>query len=201
MKYIWDRAKNGRNVRLHGVAFEDAARIFEGPTVEQVDDRFDYNEVRIYAIGIVNGLEITLFIRIGQTMKDASFQPGARQRTKGASTGKISTGRSTSSRSENSRSANSRPARVKSLHGTDWQRLKKMSDREIRRGIAADSDARPTDEKFWSNATVVLPQPKQIVTMRLDSDLLQWFRQRKGYQTRINAILRAYMSAHPEERA
>jgi len=45
---------------LHGIAFEDAARIFEGPTVERVDDRFDYGEVRIYAIGLVNGLEITV---------------------------------------------------------------------------------------------------------------------------------------------
>jgi uncharacterized protein (DUF4415 family) len=32
--------------------------------------------------------------------------------------------------------------------------------------------------------------------MRLDADLLRWFRQQRGYQTRINAILRAYMHAH-----
>ena len=35
-------------------------RIFEGPTVEKVDDRFDYGEIRVYAIGLVNGLEITV---------------------------------------------------------------------------------------------------------------------------------------------
>jgi len=35
-------------------------RIFEGPTLEKVDDRFDYKEVRVYAIGVVNGLEITV---------------------------------------------------------------------------------------------------------------------------------------------
>jgi uncharacterized DUF497 family protein len=34
--------------------------IFEGPTLERVDDRFDYGETRIYAIGVVDGLEITL---------------------------------------------------------------------------------------------------------------------------------------------
>jgi len=60
MRYIWDEDKNRRNIRLHGIAFDDAALIFEGPTVEQVDDRFDYGEVRIYAIGLVNGLEITV---------------------------------------------------------------------------------------------------------------------------------------------
>jgi uncharacterized DUF497 family protein len=44
----------------HGIALQDAARIFDGPTVERVDDRFDYGEVRIYAIGLVNGIEITV---------------------------------------------------------------------------------------------------------------------------------------------
>jgi uncharacterized protein len=49
-----------RNVRRHGIAFQDAARIFDGPTVEQIDDRFDYGEERTYAIGLVNGIEITV---------------------------------------------------------------------------------------------------------------------------------------------
>ena len=40
-----------------------------------------------------------------------------------------------------------------------------------------------------------MPHPKEIVTIRLDADLLRWFRQHPGYQTRINAILRAYMKA------
>ncbi len=56
MRYSWDEKKNRRNVALHGIAFDDAARIFEGATVEQVDDRFDYGEIRVYAIGLVNGL-------------------------------------------------------------------------------------------------------------------------------------------------
>jgi uncharacterized protein len=60
MRYSWDKRKNQRNISRHGIAFEDAQRIFEGPTVEKVDDRFDYGETRIYAIGLVNGLEITL---------------------------------------------------------------------------------------------------------------------------------------------
>ena len=47
-------------IARHGIAFEDAVRIFEGPTLERVDDRFEYGEVRVYAIGIVNGIEITV---------------------------------------------------------------------------------------------------------------------------------------------
>jgi uncharacterized protein (DUF4415 family) len=86
----------------------------------------------------------------------------------------------------------SRPARKT---GTDWQRLDRMSPAAIRKGIQADPEAHPTDEAFWKTAKVVLPTPKKIVTMRLDADLLRWFRQSPGYQTRINAILRAYMQA------
>jgi uncharacterized DUF497 family protein len=60
MHYNWDERKNRSNIRRHGIAFEDAKRIFDGPTVEKVDDRFDYGEVRVYAVGLVNGLEITV---------------------------------------------------------------------------------------------------------------------------------------------
>ena len=52
--------KNPRNLTRHGIAFEDAIGIFDGPTLERVDDRFDYEEERVYAIGVVNGLEITV---------------------------------------------------------------------------------------------------------------------------------------------
>jgi uncharacterized protein len=60
MQYTWDEKKNRRNLALRGISFADAARIFDGPTVERVDDRFDYGETRIYAIGLVNGREITV---------------------------------------------------------------------------------------------------------------------------------------------
>lgn len=60
MRYTWDEEKNRRNIERHGIAFEDAARIFEAETLEREDDRFDYGEIRIYAVGIVNGLEITV---------------------------------------------------------------------------------------------------------------------------------------------
>jgi uncharacterized protein len=60
MRFTWDRRKNAINVRRHGVDFVDAKSIFEGPTVERDDDRFDYGEVRVYAIGLVNGVEVTV---------------------------------------------------------------------------------------------------------------------------------------------
>jgi uncharacterized DUF497 family protein len=60
MNYAWDPRKNRANLARHGIAFEDAIRIFDGPTLEKADDRFDYGEIRVYAIGIVNDLEITV---------------------------------------------------------------------------------------------------------------------------------------------
>lgn len=84
--------------------------------------------------------------------------------------------------------------------GTDWKKLGRMSDGAIRKGVRSDPDAHATDEAFWKDAKVVWPSRKEPVTMRLDADLLEWFRRHRGYQTRINAILRAYMKAHAADR-
>lgn len=78
---------------------------------------------------------------------------------------------------------------------TDWKRLRSLTATEIRKALRHDNDVKPTDEAFWASAEVVMPRPKKAVTMRLDADLLDWFRSTRGYQTRINAILRSYMNA------
>jgi len=79
---------------------------------------------------------------------------------------------------------------------TDWRRVDALTDERIRRGIEEDPDARPTDEEFWKKAKIVMPPVKETMTIRLDADVLEWFRrQGRGYQTRINAILRSYMRA------
>ncbi len=78
---------------------------------------------------------------------------------------------------------------------SDWKRVRSLSDRQVRRAIEADPEARPTDADFWKNARVVMPTAKETITIRLDADLLEWLRKKKGYQTRINAVLRSYMQA------
>lgn len=60
MRFTWDAAKNRLNLRRHKIIFEVAVRIFDGPVVERADDRFDYGEVRMYAIGLVNDTEVTV---------------------------------------------------------------------------------------------------------------------------------------------
>ncbi len=75
-----------------------------------------------------------------------------------------------------------------------------MTDEEVHAGVASDPDIAPTDEAFWKGARVVMPKPKETVTIRLDADLLARFRRERGYQIRINGIPRAYMAAHAEPR-
>ncbi len=83
-----------------------------------------------------------------------------------------------------------------SAAGTDWDRFDALTEEEVRAGIEEDPDAHPTDEAFWEGGVVVMPERKESVTLRLDADVLRWFRaQGKGYQTRINAVLRSFMEA------
>src|SRR4051794_32787885 len=79
---------------------------------------------------------------------------------------------------------------------TDHARLDAMTDADIARAVADDPDAAPlaTD---WTEARLVIPPGKEAVTLRLDRDMLGWFKQHgRGYQTRINAVLRAFYDAH-----
>jgi uncharacterized protein (DUF4415 family) len=79
---------------------------------------------------------------------------------------------------------------------TDYARLDAMTDEDIARAVAEDPDACPLDVD-WSKARVVFPPGKENVTLRVDRDVLAWFRSTgKGFHTRMNAVLRAYMEAH-----
>ncbi len=82
---------------------------------------------------------------------------------------------------------------------TDWKRVDALKDEDI-----DFSDIPEVTPEQFARAVVRegLQQvpPKQQVTLRLDADVLQWFKtQGRGYQTRINALLRAYMRAHQSE--
>ena len=56
MRFDWDPAKNGRNQQERGFGFDLAALIFKGETIEWPDDRRDYGEMRVRAIGEVDGV-------------------------------------------------------------------------------------------------------------------------------------------------
>lgn len=79
---------------------------------------------------------------------------------------------------------------------TDWQRLDAMNDEDIDL-----SDCPEVTPEQFAKALVRRGLPtaknKEQVTLRIDNDVLEWFKsQGRGYQTRINTLLRAYMEAH-----
>jgi len=74
----------------------------------------------------------------------------------------------------------------------DLSRLRRVTDAEVRRTSPPELTDLPAD--FWNEAELVAPAPKRAVSIRLDEDVLEWFR-RSGprYQTRMNAVLRMYV--------
>jgi uncharacterized protein (DUF4415 family) len=80
---------------------------------------------------------------------------------------------------------------MKKKYYSDLKRLRRLKDEEI-----DTSDIPELDASFFEKAVIAMPKPKAAVCIRLDQDVLEWFKsQGKGYQTRINALLRAYMEA------
>lgn len=80
---------------------------------------------------------------------------------------------------------------------TDWRRVDAQEDKDIDLSehpeLTAEQFARAVVRKGLKPVAL----PKRQVTLRIDADVLAWFkRQGKGYQSRINALLREYMKAH-----
>ncbi|MGH7712227.1 MAG: BrnA antitoxin family protein [Gemmatimonadaceae bacterium] len=74
----------------------------------------------------------------------------------------------------------------------DLARLRRLTDRDIAQTAPADLPMLPDD--FWREARVMAPVTKQAISLRVDADVLEWFR-RTGprYQSRMNAVLRSYV--------
>jgi len=89
-----------------------------------------------------------------------------------------------------------RPSKLKS----DLERLRKTSDAEIEAQIANDPDF--SDDWNWGEAVLVIPPKKKAISIRLDEDVLDYFkREGSGYQRRMNAVLRSYMQQKRKKRA
>jgi uncharacterized protein (DUF4415 family) len=76
----------------------------------------------------------------------------------------------------------------------DLAKLRRVTDREIRRTSPRELADFP--DGFWADAVVVNPVPKRPISLRVDRDVLEWFREQgPRYQSRINAVLRSYVAA------
>ena len=76
---------------------------------------------------------------------------------------------------------------------SDWARAAAMTEKEIESDIASDPDEAGMVVD-WDTVSVKLPEAKAELHMRIDRDVLDFFRKTgRGYQTRINAVLRSYV--------
>jgi uncharacterized protein (DUF4415 family) len=76
----------------------------------------------------------------------------------------------------------------------DFERMDSMTEEEIMRTSPPELANLPDD--FFENAVLVMPGPKVAISIRIDEDVLEWFRATGSlYQKRMNAVLRTYMSA------
>ncbi len=77
---------------------------------------------------------------------------------------------------------------------TDWARVDALTDEEIEQAVAEDPDQELLDAEWFRTAELVVPGEKERVTLRVDRDVLEFFKQKgRGYQTRMNAVLKAYV--------
>lgn len=84
---------------------------------------------------------------------------------------------------------------------TDWAAVDALTDEEIEAAVRKDPDAVPLDFD-WSEAVLVIPPKKKAISIRVDEDVLDYFKkQGVGYQRRMNAVLRSYMQQKRKKRA
>lgn len=85
---------------------------------------------------------------------------------------------------------------------TDWSRVGRLSDRQIDAAMANDPDWADTGETDWSKAELVVPVKKKAISIRVDEDVLAFFKSSgEGYQGRMNAVLRSFMQQKAKSKA
>jgi uncharacterized protein (DUF4415 family) len=85
---------------------------------------------------------------------------------------------------------------------TDWGYLDRVTDAEIEAAMARDPAWADFKDVDWSEAILVIPPKKKAISIRVDEDVLDYFRKEgAGYQRRMNAVLRSYMQQKRKKRA
>jgi uncharacterized protein (DUF4415 family) len=79
---------------------------------------------------------------------------------------------------------------------TDWHKVDAMTETELDAIIAEDADQRDFIPD-WSKAELVLPKAKLSVNLRLDREIVEFFKgQGRGHISKMQAVLKAYVDAH-----
>jgi hypothetical protein len=168
MRYTWDEAKRIANLRDHGIDFVDAEKVFAGLTLTYEDDRFRYGERRFVTLGLLAGIPVS----VAHNEEDDRIHVISEKRL---------------NMRQHSSSRRSR---------TNYRRLRSLADKDIRvTPEHPEADLRHIARGIVRRGLKVAG-PKELVSLRIDADVLNWFKASgSGYQTRINAVLRAYKDA------
>jgi uncharacterized DUF497 family protein/uncharacterized protein (DUF4415 family) len=191
MEFDWNPAKCSKNIADRGIDFADVLVGFIDPARKVVrDDRKDYGEVRYNMLAKVSGrvFHIT-FTERGRILWIISARKGSSgAMNKVKSRAVLVDGRPYQKKADGT---------LVPLKGkTDWKRLDRQTSVQTDAIAMKDRDGRPMTDEEWASAEIIHPR-KVAVGMKLDNDVLGWFKsQGKGYQTRINTMLRRYYEAH-----
>jgi uncharacterized protein len=166
MRFTWSKAKRKSNLNSHGLDVADAPKVFDGPTFTFEDDRFLYDEARFVTLGLLKGVPVSIVhTEIPDQIRVISFRKATKM----------------------SKSSSSKTSR------TDWSRVKAMKDRDIKLTAQhPEADVKHIVRGIVRQGLKPVPA-KTSISLRLDADVLEWFKaQGPGYQTRMNAVLRAF---------
>jgi uncharacterized protein (DUF4415 family) len=182
MDFEWDEAKNRRNLARHSISFEEAARVFAGPMVREVDDRGTYGETGFGCSGW------------SRVVSSAWSTPCAR------------TVCGSSRRGEPAVPKDGPIVRYdldRLPEGpTDWKRVDQLTDEEIEAAIRDDPDAAPiSDQQWFEQAQLIIPAHLKHLWVQIDEDLTAWFQQQgKDWPAKINSALREYVETRRSAR-
>ena len=192
IRFEWDEAKNLSNRRKHGVGIEEASQVFSDPLYLSAQDRVEGGELRWQTLGLVEDL---LLLTVAHTVREERDE------------GTITIDRSTSFASSQldprlGKQGDAMKTKIVSytldkVPPMTKKRRAKLKALATRPDSEIDtSDIPEMTEEQWKNARrghFYRPRKRQI-TARVDADVLDWLKaQGKGYQSRINAILRREM--------
>ena len=179
--FEWDDEKSQTNLVKHGISFDDASEVFYGPVVITGSSR--NNEERWLAIGKSHDRIVSVIftrrndlIRIISAVRDEMKKEYIVTRRWGD----------------------------RRKGKTDWVRFDAITDEEVEKSIANDPDWAEFKDIDSSDAVLVIPARKKAISIRVDEDVLDFFKNEgDGYQRRINAVLRSYMQqkTKPKKRA
>jgi uncharacterized protein (DUF4415 family) len=176
--FDWNANKRDQTFRERHIAFEDARVAFQGRVAVRRSDR--KGEVRYMVFGYLGDVEV-VFVCTFRGESVGSYRPGEQDAMKEKNITIVS--RET-------------PRKIKS----DLDKLRKLTDAEIEASIADDPDW--SDDWNWSEAVLVTPPRKKAISIRVDEDVLDYFKKDgAGYQRRMNAVLRSYMQQKRKKRA